>query len=121
MATRDQLLAFLQRPWHRLRVLKDRHHARVIAKRGADAAFHIAGLLRAHARAMGAAPPDAERRDDLATAVRLRKLLDRAGRRATFDRLVSATEKRRPHAEAAIAQASRPAEVGPPVHSNATL
>jgi hypothetical protein len=79
--TREQLEAFLGRPWDRLRALKDRHHAAAIAAGGADEAFRVAGLLRAHADAMGAIETDAARRDDLRAAVRLRKLLDRVSRR----------------------------------------
>jgi hypothetical protein len=81
MPTREQLDAFLARPWARLRVLKDRHHAVAIAAAGADEAFRIAGLLRAHALAMGAVPNRTHQRADLAALVRLKKRLDRASRR----------------------------------------
>jgi hypothetical protein len=81
VATREQLRTFLDRPWSRLRVLKDRHMAGVIARDGADWAFQVAALLREHARAMGATPSAADRRADLATAVNLRRKLDRARRR----------------------------------------
>jgi len=79
--TRAQLETFLARPWARLRALKDRHHAVVVAAEGADAAFRVAAQLRAHAQAMGADDTPAARREDLAAAVRLRKLLDRVSRR----------------------------------------
>lgn len=81
VATAQQLQAFLARPWARLRALKDRHTAARIADGGADEAFRIAALLRAHAMTMGAVESDAARRADLRAAVRLRELLDRAGRR----------------------------------------
>lgn len=79
--TAPQLQAFLARPWARLRALKDRHHSERIAASGADEAFRIAALLRAHATTMGAIESDTARRADLLAAVSLRKLLDRAGRR----------------------------------------
>lgn len=81
MTTRDELRAYLERPWARLRALKDRHNARTIERGGADAAFAIAAGLVARAAEAGATRTDAERADDLATAIRLRSLLDRAGRR----------------------------------------
>lgn len=82
MATPEQLRAFLARPWARLRELKDRHVAEAIAEEGADLAFELAERLRAHAEAMDARPSEIDRAADLATAVRLRRLLDRAGRRS---------------------------------------
>lgn len=81
MATREQLRAFLDRPWERLRELKDRHNANLVALDGADAAFAMEAALAARAAAAGATCTDDDRADDLATAVRLRRLLDRAGRR----------------------------------------
>lgn len=79
MATPEQLRAFLARPWARLRALKDRHVASEIERDGTDAAFEMAEGLRAHAEAMSSFPSDADRAEDLATAVHLRRLLDRAG------------------------------------------
>lgn len=81
MTTPAELRAFLARPWDRLRVLKDRHNAETVEREGVEAAFRLAELLRAHARAMGALPSPAERADDLAAAVRLKQLLERASRR----------------------------------------
>jgi hypothetical protein len=81
MATRQQLRAFLDRPWDRLRELKDRHVAEVVARDGADAAFRIAAALRDRAKEAGARQSEQERADDLAAAIRIRRLLDRAGRR----------------------------------------
>ena len=81
MPTRAQLRAFLDRPWDRLRALKDRHNAETIAREGADAAFAIAAGLRERAEEAGARQSDQDRADDLACAIRIRSLLDRAGRR----------------------------------------
>ncbi|MBL9101833.1 MAG: hypothetical protein JNL82_12795 [Myxococcales bacterium] len=81
MPTREELRAFLARPWDRLRVLKDQHNAATIEREGVEAAFRLAASLRAHAKAMGAEPSPADREADLAAAVRLRRLLDRGGRR----------------------------------------
>jgi len=80
--TRDQLLAFLGRPWEKLRAAKDRSTANVIARDGVARAFQLADLLRQHAIAMGAVPSPADRRADLDTAVEIRRKLDRAGRRS---------------------------------------
>lgn len=82
MATREQLRAFLDRPWARLRELKDRHTAAMIDRDGAGAAFRLAGILSDHARNMGAVSSEAARRDDLAAAVELRRKLDLASRRS---------------------------------------
>lgn len=79
--TAQQLRAFLERPWARLRAAKDRQTAALIAREGADRAFQLAALLRDHAVAMGAHPSPAERRADLDAAVALRRKLNRAGRR----------------------------------------
>jgi hypothetical protein len=81
VTTAAQLEAFLRRPWSRLRVLKDRHHAERTAIGGPDEAFRVAELLRGHARAMGAVETAAARRADLEAAISLRKKLDRASRR----------------------------------------
>lgn len=77
----QQLRAFLDRPWARLRAAKDRHTASVIAREGEDRAFELAAVLRAHAIAMGAGPSAADRRADLEAAVTLRRKLDGARRR----------------------------------------
>ena len=81
VATREQLRAFRDRPWARLRELKDRHTATMIDREGADAAFRLAAILSEHARTMGAVPGAAARSADLAAAVELRRKLDRASRR----------------------------------------
>jgi hypothetical protein len=81
MPTREQLRAFLDRPWGRLRALKDRHVAGVVAEGGADAAFRLAAALAERAEEAGACQNEEDRAEDLAAAVRLRRLLDRAGRR----------------------------------------
>jgi hypothetical protein len=81
MTTRNELRAYLDRPWARLRALKDRHNAQTVEREGADRAFAIAIGLSVRAAEAGALPTDAERADDLAVAVRIRSLLDRAGRR----------------------------------------
>lgn len=62
-------------------MLKDRHNAQTVEREGVEAAFRLAALLRAHAKAMGALPSAAERADDLAAAVRLKQLLEHASRR----------------------------------------
>ncbi|HEX2685716.1 MAG TPA: hypothetical protein VHN14_03820 [Kofleriaceae bacterium] len=80
--TAQQLRAFLDRPWARLRAAKDRYTAAMIARDGADRAFQLAALLREYAVVMGAHPSPAERRADLDAAVALRRKLDRAGRRS---------------------------------------
>jgi hypothetical protein len=82
VATRAQIQAYLDRPWHRLRVEKDRYLAARIAEMGTDEAFRMAGELNAHARAMGARLSAADRQADLDAAVKLRRILDRAGRRS---------------------------------------
>jgi NAD(P)H-dependent FMN reductase len=81
MTTPAQLRAFLDRPWSRLRELKDRHTAALVDREGVAGGFRLAALLRDHARAMGAEPSAAERQADLAAAVELRRKLDRASRR----------------------------------------
>ena len=81
VVTAQQLRGFLDRPWARLRVGKDRHTAATIAREGSDRAFQLAEILRTHAVAMGALASDAERRADLEAAVTLRRKLDRARRR----------------------------------------
>lgn len=86
MTTAAELRAFLDRPWDRLRALKDRHTAALVEREGTGAAFRIAASLQEHAAAMGAVPTPAQRADDLATAVRIRKLLDRANQRLRRDR-----------------------------------
>jgi hypothetical protein len=81
VTTRQQLRAFLDRPWARLRELKDQHVSELVAREGADAAFRLAEGLRARAEEAGARQTVEDRADDLATAIRIRRLLDRAGRR----------------------------------------
>jgi hypothetical protein len=81
MPTPDELRTFLARPWDRLRVLKDQHNAATIEREGVEAALRLAEILREHAKAMGAELSPAERGDDLAAAVRLKRLIDRASRR----------------------------------------
>jgi hypothetical protein len=81
MTTRAELHAYLARPWDRLRASKDRHVAELVEREGADAAFAIAAGLATRAVEAGAKPTDDDRADDLATAVRIRRLLDRACRR----------------------------------------
>lgn len=78
MATAAQIRAFLDRPWARLRAEKDRHLAARIAEKGADEAFRLAASLIEHARAMGAVQTLEDERADLDSAIRLRKVLDRA-------------------------------------------
>lgn len=78
----EQLRRFLARPWARLRQVKDRHTLALVEREGADAAFRLAELLRAHARAMGAEQSRAERDADLVAVVRLKELLERASRRS---------------------------------------
>jgi hypothetical protein len=82
VATREQVRAFLDRPWHRLRRAKDRYLAARVAEMGADEAFRMAAELNAHARAMGAQWSAADREADLDAAVTLRRILDRAGQRS---------------------------------------
>jgi hypothetical protein len=82
MATADELLAFLARPWSELRAAKDRYTAARLASESADAAFEMAEMLRAHADAMGARLTTRDRNADLAAAVRLKRLLDRASKRS---------------------------------------
>ena len=81
MTTPQQLRAFLDRPWAKLRAAKDRHTAAVIARDGTARAFQLAGILHDHAVAMDALPSPAARRADLDAAVAMRRKLDRAGRR----------------------------------------
>jgi len=81
VATPEQVRAFLDRPWARLRREKDRHVATRVAREGAETGLRMAEGLRAHVVSLGLAPPTADRRADLDAAVRLRRLLDRAGRR----------------------------------------
>jgi len=79
MATREQLRAFLDRPWERLRELKDLHNAKVVAD-DAEAALAMGEALAQRAEEAGARFTEEDRAADLATAIRLRRLLDRAGR-----------------------------------------
>lgn len=81
VTTPEQLRAFLARPWDRLRELKDRHNMETVQREGVEAAFRMAEALREHAELMGAVPTAEDRAEDLAAAVRLKQLLDRAGRR----------------------------------------
>jgi hypothetical protein len=81
MTRASDLRQFLSRPWERLRESKDRHVAGVIARGGADAAFRIVDQLREHARSCSAIVSDEDRQADLETAVRLRRLIDRANAR----------------------------------------
>ncbi|KAB2896290.1 MAG: hypothetical protein F9K40_14765 [Kofleriaceae bacterium] len=81
MATPEQVRAFLDRPWVRLRREKDRTIAARVAREGAESGLRMATQLRLHVEALGLALTDADRRADLEAAVRLRRLLDRAGRR----------------------------------------
>ena len=78
MPTREQLRAFMERPWSALREGKDRYNAAHVAREGADEAFRVAEELAAHAREMNAV---ANHADDLEAAVRLKELIDRASRR----------------------------------------
>jgi len=86
VATREQVRAFLDRPWSMLRTLKDRHNAATIDRKGPDAAFRMAGMLRDYAELMGARPSEADRAADLQAAVDLRRKLDRANRRSRRSR-----------------------------------
>lgn len=54
MATRAELRAYLDRPWERLRELKDRHVSDLVQREGVDAAFAIAAGLAARAAEAGA-------------------------------------------------------------------
>ncbi|MCC7383400.1 MAG: hypothetical protein IT384_16300 [Deltaproteobacteria bacterium] len=80
--TEQNLRAFLDRPWAQLRALKDQHTAGLLDRRGAGALIQMGEQLRARAREAGAWPSERDRAEDLASHVRLRRLLDRAGRAA---------------------------------------
>jgi hypothetical protein len=80
MATAAEGRAFLDRPWDRLRREKDRYIAKTISERGTAYALDVSDELRWHAALLGAARDEEDRDEDLANAVRLRRLLDRANR-----------------------------------------
>jgi hypothetical protein len=82
VATAEYLRSYLDRPWWRARRAKDQYVAQLVAVKGADEAFRLAATLDDHARAMGAVYSADERRQDLEAAIRMRRLLDRAGRRS---------------------------------------
>ena len=81
--SRQNLRAFLGRPWEQLRVSKDRHTTRLAERQGAASTLRMADQLRVHVARLGAVPTAAACAADLATAVRLRRLLDRAYRRSS--------------------------------------
>lgn len=84
---REDLLAFVRRPWAMGRRRKDRHWTAAAIARGPAAMLEAAEELRAHLRLVQPGWPSAEqRRADLQHHVRLKQLLDRYARAAQAKR-----------------------------------
>jgi len=78
---REDVVAFLTRPWRELRTGKERHWATLRRRKGAAAALEAAHALRLHMQEIRRSWPSAlERRADLQEHVRLSRLLRRIGR-----------------------------------------
>jgi hypothetical protein len=72
---------FLLRPWKEVEAVKQRHWVREFARRGHAATFGAAQALWAHMRGVRPDwPTDAERAEDLAHHLELKRRVDQAGR-----------------------------------------
>jgi hypothetical protein len=75
----DDVRAYADRSWHRLRELEHEHWAREFAARGPLATFEASQALWAHMRCVRPEwPTEEDRRADLAHHIALKQALDRA-------------------------------------------
>jgi hypothetical protein len=77
----DDLRAYARRPWHVLAALERDHWARELATRGPLATLEASQALWTHVRSVRPGwPTQADRDDDLAHHVALKRAIDRAAR-----------------------------------------
>ena len=77
----EDLRAFLDRPWDRLRAKKDAHQARRLSAAGADASFALAESLRVFSEEVGGQWRRDSRKQDLADLLFLKQRLERISAR----------------------------------------
>ncbi len=77
----DAIRRYAGRPWAMIEAARQEYRARQLAEHGPEAALRAAHALWLHMRSVRPGwPTAAERKEDLAHHVALRRILDRAGR-----------------------------------------